>query len=258
MTPIRIIFFDIDGTLVDPDTGKISTKTVEALRRLEEKGIRRAIVTGRPPASLPDFGDLHFDVMATFNGCLCYTDSEILYDDPIHPAELQQVLQNATALGRPISVAVRDRLVANGVEQDLADYYRLAGLELTKSEDFDAACREPVYQIMLSYRPGDEDAILRDTQHLKIALSWERAADVIPASGGKGAAISHILAYFGIDPSEAMAFGDNHNDMEMLDAVGTGVAMGNATQMLKDIADAVCLPVSQDGIYHYCLRHGLI
>ena len=63
MMPIRIVFFDIDGTLVDPATGKISPKTVEALQLLEEKGIRRGIVTGRPPASLPDFGPLRFDAM---------------------------------------------------------------------------------------------------------------------------------------------------------------------------------------------------
>lgn len=258
MAPIQIIFFDIDGTLIDPATGKISPKTVETLRRLEEKGIKRGIVTGRPPASLPDFGDLRFDVMATFNGCLCYTDAQIIYDNPIEPGEVRQILRNAAALGRPISVAVRDRLVANGVERDLADYYRVAGLELTKSVDFDDALGENVYQIMLSYRPGDEEKILHGTENLKIALSWERAADVIPSSGGKGAAIRHILRHFGFDADQAMAFGDNHNDMEMLRAVGTGVAMGNATKALKDIADDMCGPVGEDGIYHYCLGHGLI
>ena len=81
---------------------------------------------------------------------------------------------------------------------------------------------------------------------------------MIPAVGGKGAAIGQILRYFGLDASQAMAFGDNHNDLEMISAVGCGVAMGNATQALKDIADEICGPVSQDGIYHYCLEKGLI
>ena len=149
MQPVKIAFFDIDGTLIDPATERISPKTVEMLNRLEEKGIRRVIVTGRPIASLPDFGNLRFDAMATFNGCLCYTEKEIIYDAPIAPGEVRQVLQNATALGRPISVAVKDRLVANGWEEDLADYYRLAGLELTQSPDFDQALDENVYQIMI-------------------------------------------------------------------------------------------------------------
>ena len=55
-----------------------------------------------------------------------------------------------------------------------------------------------------------------------------------------------------------MAFGDGYNDQEMLQVVGTGVAMGNAPEPLKEIADDVCGPVSEDGIYHYCIRHGLI
>jgi hydroxymethylpyrimidine pyrophosphatase-like HAD family hydrolase len=61
-----------------------------------------------------------------------------------------------------------------------------------------------------------------------------------------------------LDAGQAMAFGDNHNDLEMISAVGCGVAMGNATQALKDIAADVCKPVSEDGIYHYCRARGLI
>ena len=201
MHPVKIAFFDIDGTLVDPATGKISPKTVETLQRLEEKGIRRVIVTGRPPASLPSFGSLRFDAMATFNGCLCYTENEIIYDAPIAPDEVRQVLQNATALGRPISLAVKDRLVANGVEQDLADYHRLAGLELTQSPDFDQALEEHVYQIMLSYRPGEDEAILQGTKHLKIALSWDRAADVIPPWVARGLPLGIFCSILGWMPA---------------------------------------------------------
>ena len=71
-------------------------------------------------------------------------------------------------------------------------------------------------------------------------------------------AVGKILEYYHLDPSQAIAFGDNHNDMEMLEAVGTGVAMGNATQQLKDIADDICGAVDQDGVYRYCVARGLI
>ena len=258
MDRIKIIFFDIDGTLVDPATGRISEKTGETLRRLKANGIKRCVVTGRPTVSLPDFGDLEFDMMATFNGAYCYTDREVIHKNPIAPADVQKVMQNAAGLGRPVSIAVKDRLAANGMDPDLADYYRLAGLELTVAEDFEEVCRQDIYQIMLGYREEEGPAIIRDVENVKLAISWERAADVIPRQGGKGSAIGHILNHFGFDPAQAMAFGDHHNDLEMLQAVGTGVAMGNATEQLKAVADDVCRPVSQDGIYHYCLEHGLI
>ena len=258
MSSVKIIFFDIDGTLLDPATGRISPKTEEALDRLKEKGILRCVVTGRPPASLPDFGDLHFDAMATFNGSYCCTDSQVIYSNPIDRADVTQVLANVAALGRPVSIALRHRLAANGYDRDLADYYRVAGLVLEPDGDFDEAVQEDIYQIMMGCRPEDYPALIQGTKSVKLAISWERAADVIPQSGGKGSAIRHILAYYGLDASQAMAFGDHHNDLEMLQAVGTGIAMGNATEALKAIADDVCLSVSQDGIYHYCLEKGLI
>jgi len=149
-------------------------------------------------------------------------------------------------------------MAANGIDKDLTDYYLLADLTLTIADDFDKVCQGEVYQMMLGCRPSDHDAILRGVTDAKIAVSWDRAADVIPVSSGKGGSIGRILAYFNLDASQALAFGDSYNDIEMLQSVGTGVAMGNAAARLKEIADDVCGNVSEDGIYHYCVEKGLI
>ncbi|MBE5796383.1 MAG: Cof-type HAD-IIB family hydrolase [Clostridiales bacterium] len=258
MDSVKIIFFDIDGTLVDPKSGTISDKTILALTRLKERGIKICISTGRAPSEVPDFGPLRFDAYCTYNGSLCYAGSEILHSNPIEEADVAQVIRNAAGIGRPVSVATRNRLAANGWDPDLADYYRLAKLELTVAPDFDAACREDVYQILLGCREAEHPAIIRGAQGVKIAVSWDRAVDVIPASSGKGTAITKVLEHFGLDASQSMAFGDSQNDLEMLQTVGVGVAMGNATALLKAVADDVCGAVSEDGIYHYCLSRGLI
>ena len=258
MNSVKIIFFDIDGTLVDHATGKIPQKTFEALDRLQKNGILVCIATGRPIASLPDFGSQQFDAFCTFNGSLCYTPEGIIHSHPIPPADVRQILENAAALGRPVSVATREGLVANGWEQDLSDYYHLAGLELTVAEDFDDALKEDVYQIMLGCRKSDHPAVIRNTTGSTITFAWDRAADVIPARSGKAQAIEKILDYFHLDRSQSMAFGDGFNDLEMLQTVGTGVAMGNASPKLKEVADFVCRPVSEDGIYHFCVDQGLI
>jgi Cof subfamily protein (haloacid dehalogenase superfamily) len=258
MNTIKIIFFDIDGTLVDPATGRIPAKTREALNRLHTNGILLCIATGRGPASLPDLSSLSFDAFCTFNGSLCYTREETIHSNPLLPEDVHQVLKNAAAIGRPVSVAMRNRLAANGVDADLADYYRLAGLTLTEADDFALACENDIYQIMLGCRESDHATIIRETESAKLAISWDRAADVIPATSGKGIAIKKILAYFHLDASQALAFGDSYNDMEMLQTVGTGVAMGNAPEKIKAIADDVCGCISEDGIYHYCIHHKLI
>ena len=258
MDPVRIIFFDVDGTLIDPATSCISEKTFHVLHKLQQKGILICIATGRPTASLPDLKDLRPDVICAFNGSLCYTDSTIIHSVPISRQDVTTIMENAVRIGRPVSLATKDRLVANGIDKDLSDYYRLANLTLTVSEDFDKASQEDVYQIMLGYREGDRAQLLQNTRQVKIALSWDRAADLISKESGKGSAVKKILEYFGLHAEQAMAFGDSYNDIQMLQAVGHGIAMGNAPEELKAVAAEVCGSVSQDGIYHYCLTKGLI
>lgn len=99
---------------------------------------------------------------------------------------------------------------------------------------------------------------MKDVTHAKIAAWWDRAVDIIPANGGKGAAIQRVLGYYHLNSEQAIAFGDGNNDIEMLKAVGTGVAMANSSEHLKEVADEVCGHAAQDGIYYYCLEHGLI
>lgn len=258
MDSIKIIFFDVDGTLVDSATGRIPESTFEALNRLRRRGILLCVATGRAPAVLPDMGVFSFDAFCTFNGSLCYTKEALIYSNPLEAEDVAAVLKNAAGIGRPVSVATRNRLAANGIDRDLSDYYRLAGLELTVAEDFEEVCREDVYQMMLGCRNADHEAILRGVTGARISVAWERAGDVIPVSSGKGNAIAKILNHFGLEPSQAMAFGDSYNDIEMLQAVGTGVAMGNAAARLKELAEDVCDPVSEDGIYRYCRARGLI
>lgn len=92
----------------------------------------------------------------------------------------------------------------------------------------------------------------------KITSWWPRAVDIIPADGSKGVGVQKVLDYFHIKNEQAIAFGDGGNDIEMLQTVGTGVAMGNATDDVKAAADTVCGNVSDDGIYYYCKNHGLL
>ncbi len=258
MKQIKIVFFDIDGTLIDMQKKQISTKTLEMLKLLKQHGICICLATGRSPVSLPVFDGVEFDAYLTFNGSLCYTGETTVFSNPIPSGDVQKLIHNAAALGRPVSVATKDRLAANGSDADLADYYAFAHQKLTIAEDFDSVSREEVYQIMLGCREADYPAILNGVQCAKITAWWDRAVDIIPADGGKGMGLQKILDYYHLDRTEAMAFGDGNNDIEMLEAVGTGVAMENASDRLKAVADDICGHVAQDGVYHYCLEHGLI
>ena len=255
MKDIKIAFFDVDGTLVNPRTGLISARTKETLIRLRQKGILLCIATGRPPASLPDLTGLPFDAFLTCNGALCYTEDRIIAETTIPADAVQKVIANAAALGRPVTVALRDRLAANGTDPDLAEYYRMAGLELTVAEDFDAAAGGHVYQMMLGCRISDHGDIIRGADGVAITYSWDRAADVIPIGGGKGIAVMQILEHFNLSADQAIAFGDGFNDRRMLQTVGTGVAMGNADPRVTAVSMYQTASNNEDGIGVFLREH---
>ncbi len=258
MDEIRIIFFDIDGTLIDMGKKEASAKTLEALRRLKEKGVILCLATGRGPLTLPRLDGVEFDAFLTFNGSYCFDRSGTIFSDPLPKEDVQTILENAAALGRPVSIATRDRMAANGKDEDLIQYYAFAKREVEVAKDFDQVAKQEVYQVMLGCREAERPLLLQGTHRAKIAAWWDRAVDVIPADGGKGEGIRRMLEHYHLEPAAALAFGDGDNDLEMLQAVGHGVAMGNASPQLKTAADDVCAPVGEDGVYHYCLAHGLI
>ena len=119
----RILFFDIDGTLIDMEKKRITERTLDALRRLQQNGILLAIATGRSPLIVPRFDGVEFDVFLTYNGSYCYDRRGDIFASPIPPQDVQTLIQNAAALGRPVSVAGRTQLLSNGTDDDLTAYY---------------------------------------------------------------------------------------------------------------------------------------
>lgn len=256
---IKIIFFDIDGTLVDIHRGQISEKTLQTLVRLKERHIILCLSTGRSPITVPHFTGWEPDVFLTFNGSYCYNREQVIYKNPFSTEDAKQIVQNAAAINRPVSAATSEKLAANGRDKDLVDYFAIAKREVDVSDKFDEMIeKEEVYQIMSGGRESEYPAFLRDVKNAKIAAWWDRAVDIIPADSGKGVGISEVLAHYHLRKEEALAFGDGNNDIEMLQAVGVGVAMENASDELKAVADDICGHVADDGVYHYCVEHGLI
>lgn len=256
---IKIIFFDIDGTLIDIHKRQISARTLETLIRLKERNIILCLSTGRSPMTVPRFEGWEPDVFLTFNGSYCYTGQQVIYKNPLSTEDAKQIVKNAAAINRPVSAATPERLAANGKDADLVKYFSLAKLDVDVSDDFDEMVENgEIYQIMSGGRESEYPAFLQDVKNAKIAAWWDRAVDIIPADSGKGVGIANVLAHYHLTKEEALAFGDGNNDIDMLQAVGTGVAMANGSEELKAVADDICGHAADDGVYHYCLEHGLI
>lgn len=245
---IKIIFFDIDGTLVQLGKNELTQKVKNTLIRLQNEGIKLFIATGRPLFEVPKFKGITFDGIVSFNGSYCISNNHVIHQNVIDKEDVKTVIQNASKLGHFVQISGKDRMLANGYEENLEKYFKLAKQNLYVSSDFDNLVNDDVYQMVAAVKEEEYEQILKDTKSLKIVSWWSEACDIIPKASGKANAIHKILEYYGYSVEESMAFGDGGNDKDMLEAVGMGIAMGNAIDEVKTIADYVCDTVDNDGI----------
>ena len=255
---IKIVFFDVDGTLIQLGTNAMTANTLKMLHSLKEQKIKICICSGRSPVQMPALPGSSFDAYIAFTGSYCFDREGIIYSNPISQEDVRQILQNARELDRPVVAATDKDMSANGVDENLRKYYAFAGIDLKEDPNFAEVIKKPVYQIMAGCTIDQRKAIVKNTQNARVAAWWDRACDVMPADGDKGKGIELVLKHFGIDRSNAMAFGDGDNDLEMFEAVDHPIAMGNASDNLKKIAEDTCGRVDEDGIYHYLLKQKII
>lgn len=246
-----VAFFDVDGTLVDKKTHQISPKTVQVLQELQQAGTKLVVATGRSPDLVPQIPAVNFDLQMCFNGSYVSDGQEVLFEHVLAKSDVEQVIRNADRMGLAACIATLHDVVFNGWEQNLADYLAIVNIEDVPALDFDRYLQEPVFQMMVGVRADQYDQLLQDAPGAAITAWWQRAADVIPAGSSKGEALEAILLLLGADRKRTIAFGDGDNDVSMLQAAGTGVAMGNATDAVKEKADLVCGPIDQDGIWAF-------
>lgn len=255
---IKIAFFDIDGTLLQLGRKEPTPKTEYALNKLQENGVMICIATGRSVPAVPKFKNISFDVFLTFNGSLCFNRKETILSNPLRKEDVLQILENTKRMNRAISVSNASVMVKNGSHPDLDLYFEFGCVDVPIVDNVDELCQGDIYAINLPCRDSECGMILEGTTSTRATRWWDRAADLIPADGGKGKAIEGILKYYGLTREEAIAFGDGTNDIEMLQSVGTAVAMENANDAVKQAATHVCRSVDDDGIYYFCVEHGLI
>lgn len=259
MKNIKIVYFDIDGTLISLDKDTITEKTKIALNALKDKGIHICIATGRAPVQVPHFDGVDFDSFLTFNGSFCFRDTEeIIFSNPLDDSDVFKFIENAQSMDKPIALAGKDYYIADYFDDDLKEYFGFANHVPDFVDDLkDFSRKNKVYQMNMPIRKEEYDRALDGTSSSKIAAWWDRAVDIIPKDGGKGLGVRKILEYYGIKKDEALAFGDGNNDLQMFEEIN-GIAMANGSDDLKAIAYDTCKSVDDDGIYYYLKDKGII
>jgi len=250
MKNVKIIFFDVDGTL-RPYDGHVLASTKLAFKQLKEKRILTCIASGRGYKSLDEeIRSLAADYFITATGQYAQSASgEEIYSQPI-PAIVVESFVNWAKQEQIELVFVGAKETAITRWDSLSRECMTHGYEEVK-EDPGFYLRHAVYQI-LTVSPAGKDLVLPENLVREVyAARWHPYSyDVVLKTGSKGIGVRKVLDYLNIAAADALAFGDGNNDLPMFKVVQTGVAMGNASLELKAAAGLVTDSTYEDGIYN--------
>lgn len=247
---IKAVFFDIDGTLVSFKTHGIPGSAVTAIRKLQQKGIKVIVATGRSIHATQAIQHLQFDGFITFNGSYCADkDKNILFRKTIDPNNIQGLLNYTANHSLNFILMYENRIAVNEITPVINEMHSKLNLPVPPLLDRQQADSSNVLQANIFISPEEEAAFMKTVMPDCLAARWTPLfADVNPAGISKKIGVEIFCNYFGIDVTETMSFGDGGNDIAMLQYTGIGVAMGNAGEKVKAVADYVTTDPDQDGI----------
>ncbi|BBW96859.1 Cof-type HAD-IIB family hydrolase [Geobacillus icigianus] len=246
----KMVFFDIDGTLLD-ERKQLPPSTIEAIRRLKQSGVYVAIATGRAPFMFEHVRkQLGIDSFVSFNGQYVVFEGTVLHKQPLRREKLRELARAAHENGHPLVFMDAEEMRAS-VGDHPHIHVSMGSLKFAHPP-VDPLYYEnnDIYQALLFCHAAEEQPYVHQYPEFRFVRWHDVSTDVLPAGGSKAEGIRLMIKKLGIDKKNVYAFGDGLNDIEMLSFVGTGVAMGNAHEEVKRVADFVTKSVDQEGIWY--------
>lgn len=259
----KAVFFDIDGTLWDEHM-QVPKSTITAIHRLRENGNYAFICSGRSRASIRAkelLEDIGFDGIVAGCGTHIEYHDKIVFENILSQAEIDQVLSVLNKYNMPVIMEGKKCLYAD--KETFGEDPYVAYLENLLGGDFWDCGNEKqisgINKFSADYTRGDTEKLKQElSADYELIFHEKQVVEILPKGFSKATGIQWICDYLKVDHSDTYAFGDSVNDLEMLNYVKYGIAMGNATEDAKEAADYVTSSLKEDGIYHGLEHFGLI
>lgn len=263
----HLIALDLDGTLLTDDKA-ISARTLKTLSRLQAEGHRLVIATGRPYRASKDYyRQLGLDTpLVNFNGAFTH-----------HPVAGSSFSDSHSPLEKQAAMDILDICESEHVENtmfEIKDRFYLRYADRGFAEAFTmnqkplgvgplrALLKEAPTSILIHPEHSRHESITseinnrfgKSVDQRTWGAPWH-VVEIVRSGINKAYGLRKIAAYYGIHQDQIIAFGDEDNDLEMIDYAGIGIAMENGIKPLKDIASDVTLSNGQDGVAHFLESH---
>lgn len=263
---MKLIGVDVDGTLLNSEN-KITPRTRQALIRAGEMGHKIVIVSGRPTSAVKYLAkELEFDkfngLLANYNGgsITDYSSGKVLANHNLERNLALEILDKTRFLN--IIVPYKDMILSDKDHKFLQAESKLLGLEAKIVSDIrDKLDFDPNKILFAADSEILDENIPFLVENFGNATSQVRSHrnyyEIIPKGLSKGNSLLEIAKIYDIDQADIIAFGDEMNDASMLEIAGRSIAMANAIEPIKNMADYVTLSNDEDGIGDYLEKYVL-
>jgi Cof subfamily protein (haloacid dehalogenase superfamily) len=270
----KCIFLDIDGTLTPAGSNRPPESALKAIRAAQAKGHMVFLCTGRNPDMLAPVLAYGFDGAVACAGGRVFAGDRVLYDHPMPAPDRDTALSLLKQSGVFRTIEAVD---ATYGDEDLGDFLAQAGegnselvrwrkalaeqLNIRPMAEYDG---RPIYKVVFMCTEAGQlepaRAALEKDYHFvvqDVAAHNCLNGEIISKEFDKGRGVRLVAETLGFDIADTIGFGDSTNDLEMIEAVGTGVCMENGSESLNALSDMVCPAVEAGGLAWAFRRLGL-
>ena len=257
----KLLVLDVDGTLLN-DEREISKRTLAALLKVQQMGVRIVLTSGRPTYGLMPLAKTlelgnYGGFVLSYNGCqiIKAQNGEILFERRINPEMLPYLEKKARKNGFAIFTYHDDTLITDSPDNEyIKNEALLNNLKIIKEDEFSTAIDFAPCKCMLV--SDKEKALIGLEQHWEKRLAGTLDAfrsepyflEVVPCGVNKANTLGALLEHLGVTREEVIAVGDGVCDVTMLQLAGMGVAMGHSQDSVKVCADYVTASNEEDGV----------
>lgn len=277
----KIIFIDVDGTLCN-DSGLVPESAAVAIKEARKNGHLIYLCTGRSKAEIYDFiMEIGFDGIIGAGGGFVEIGNEMLYHKRVSAANVKHLVDffnkhnidfyiesNGGLYASDNLIPRLETIIYGDVENNPTAKYEkennpnhfieamIIGQDLYRN-DVNKACflepKEITFEEIKEEFKNEFEVI-----HCTVPAFGDDSGELGVPGVHKATAIEILLKHLNIDVKDTIAIGDGMNDAEMFEFCALGIAMGNAKQGLKEIADEITDTHDEGGIYNSFKKHGLI
>jgi len=247
---IKAVFFDIDWTLFDHRSRTWDKESLEAIRKLKQNGVKIFLATARPFASTKSFG--LFDLGIDWDGYVCCSggvavvDGQTVFKTVVKKEDVDTLRKACFYYHQTMEiVGEKERRLVAPPTSSAKRYYEVYR---DRPQIVDSSCEFDAISLLLFIDRKYDRRFHRLVPHLDFYRFFDYAIDVVEIPHKKSDGIAGILRFLKVEKSEAIAFGDDYQDICMAEAVGTFVAMGNGVDKVKEAASFVTDPVWDAGV----------